>query len=83
LVRAHSPLPFSEQVLQSLLPEVAAKVLLLRAESGILPQEPELRQRLGKLSRLRIEEVRGVGHHLHLQKPEEVAQRIRAAWVAA
>lgn len=83
LVRAHSPLPFSEQVLQSLLPEVAAPVLLLRAESGILPQEPELRQRLGKLPRLRIEEVRGVGHHLHLQKPEEVAQLIRAAWAAA
>jgi pimeloyl-ACP methyl ester carboxylesterase len=82
LVRAHSPLPFSEAVLQALLPEVTAPVLLLRAGSGILPDESELRERLGKLARLEIQTVPETGHHLHLQEPQDVANRIRAAWLS-
>ena len=83
LVRAHSPLPFSESVLDALLPEVKAPVLLLRAAHGILPDAAELRERLGKIARLTVEEVPGVGHHLHLQNAESVAERIRAAWLEA
>ena len=81
LVRAHSPLPFSESVLDALLPEVKAPVLLLRAEHGILPDALELRERLGKLARLAVEEVAGTGHHLHLENPEAVAALIRASWL--
>lgn len=80
LVRAHSPLPFSEDVLQALLPEVTAQVLLLRAERGILPPRPELAHRLGRIARLQIDELPGAGHHLHLEQPDEVARRILHAW---
>jgi pimeloyl-ACP methyl ester carboxylesterase len=83
LVRAHSPLPFSEGVLQALLPQVTAKVLLLRAQNGILPDEIELRSRLGRLASLELANVAGTSHHLHLEEPEVVASLIRRDWERA
>jgi pimeloyl-ACP methyl ester carboxylesterase len=80
LVRAHSPLPFSEGVLQALLPQVTAKVLLLRAQNGILPDEIELKSRLGRLASLELASVAGTSHHLHLEEPEVVASLIRRSW---
>jgi pimeloyl-ACP methyl ester carboxylesterase len=80
LLRARSPLPVTEDVTQELLGRVRAPVLLLRAEKGILPDEGTLRDRFSRIAKLRIETVEGTGHHLHLERPETVAARIRNAW---
>ena len=82
-LRAHSPLPFTEGALQALLPAVQAPVLLLRASDGMLAGEAELRARLSKVSMLSIATVAGAGHHLHLDRPAEVARRIVEGWEAA
>jgi pimeloyl-ACP methyl ester carboxylesterase len=79
-LRAHSPLPFTEEALQALLAEVATPVLLVRAQNGMTPDEAELRARLAKVASLRIETIPGTGHHLHLEAPEEIARLIAAAW---
>src|SRR5438445_8176590 len=79
LVRARSPLPFVEPVLQELVGEVRAKVLLLRAERGMLAQEADLRARFAALPGLEIDTVPGASHHFHLELPELVAARIRRA----
>jgi pimeloyl-ACP methyl ester carboxylesterase len=80
LLRARSPLPVSEDVTQELLGRVRAKVLLLRAENGILPDERAVRDRFARIASLQIETIAGSGHHLHLEQPDEVAARIRTAW---
>ena len=80
LLRARSPLPVTEDVTQELLGRVRAPVLLLRAEKGILPDEGVLRDRLSRIAKLHVETVEGAGHHLHLERPETVAARIRNAW---
>jgi pimeloyl-ACP methyl ester carboxylesterase len=83
LLRAHSPLPVTEDVTQGLIRGLATPVLLLRAENGILPPEEELRARFAGLERLSVETVPGTRHHLHLEQPERVAERIRRAWEEA
>src|SRR5438105_7853492 len=80
LLRARSPLPVTEDVTQELLGRVRAPVLLLRAETGILPDERALRDRFSRIAKLHVETVEGAGHHLHLERPETVAARIRNAW---
>ena len=80
LLRARSPLPVTEDVTQELLGRVRAPVLLLRAEKGILPDERALRDRFSRIAKLHVETVEGAGHHLHLERPETVAARIRNAW---
>jgi pimeloyl-ACP methyl ester carboxylesterase len=80
LLRARSPLPLTEDVTQELVGRVRAPVLLLRAEKGILPDEGALRDRFARIAKLRIETVEGTGHHLHLERPDAIAARIRNAW---
>ena len=82
LLRARSPLPYTQEVLQEILPRVRAPVLLLRAERGHLPEEEELRARFKKVPALTLETVPAVSHHLHLEQPQLVADRIRRAWGA-
>ena len=80
-LRAHSPMPLLEPAFQELLPQVTAPVLLLRAGTTWLPDEPELRVRLAPLrGPLAIETVAGTSHHLHLEEPESVAARVLASW---
>ncbi len=80
LLRARSPHPYTQEVLQALLAGVRAPVLLLRAERGRLPDEHQLRSWLSAVPSLAIETVPGVSHHLHIESPELVAGRIRRAW---
>lgn len=80
LLRARSPLPYTQEVLQRIVALVRAPVLLLRADRGQLPDEPELRQRFGAMPRLTIETVPGTSHHLHLDEPRLVAERIARDW---
>jgi pimeloyl-ACP methyl ester carboxylesterase len=80
LLRARSPLPYTQDVLQRMIALVRAPVLLLRAEHGHLPGEHELRTRFASLPDLTIETVPGASHHLHLEQPRLVAERIQRAW---
>jgi pimeloyl-ACP methyl ester carboxylesterase len=79
LLRAHSPLPITEPVVQLVCAQATVPILLLRGERGILPQESELRARFPKL-KMSVHTVLGAGHHAHLDAPEEVARLIIAAW---
>jgi pimeloyl-ACP methyl ester carboxylesterase len=82
LLRAHSPLPFTEAVTQELVRQVRAPVLIVRAERGHLPAEADLRTRFQGVQRLSVETLPGAGHHLHLEQPRLVADRLVRAWAA-
>jgi pimeloyl-ACP methyl ester carboxylesterase len=82
LLRARSPLPYTKDVLQEIVGRVRAPVLVLRAERGHLPEEQQLRAWLSPVPSLTVETVPGTSHHLHIDVPELVAERIRRAWEA-
>ena len=77
LLRAHSPLPISEPVLQLVCAQATTPILVIRGETGMLPHEPELRARFPHLQ-MSVQTVPGIGHHVNLDAPEEVAKLIRA-----
>ena len=79
LLRAHSPLPIVEPVVQLVCAQATVPVLLLRGERGMLPQESELRARFPKL-KMSAHTVAGTGHHAHVDAPQAVARLITAAW---
>ena len=79
LLRAHSPLPVTEEQVQLICAQATAPILALRGERGMLPPEQELRARFPKL-KMTVHTIRGTGHHVHLDAPEEVAALIASAW---
>lgn len=79
LLRAHSPLPISEPVIQLICAQATVPVLAIRGETGMLPHEPDLRARFPHL-KMSVQTIPGTGHHVHLDAPEEVAKAIRASW---
>jgi len=80
-LRAHSPLPISEPVIQLICAQAKAPVLALRGQTGMMPHEPQLRARFPHL-KMSVHTVAGAGHHAHLDAPEEVARLVTAAWKA-
>ena len=79
LLRAHSPLPISEPVVQLICAEAKVPVLAIRGERGMMPPEPELRARFPHL-KISVHTVPGTGHHAHLDAPSEVARLVAEAW---
>jgi len=79
LLRAHSPLPISEPVVQLICAEAKVPVLAIRGERGMMPPEPELRARFPHL-KISVHTVPGTGHHAHLEAPSEVARLVAEAW---
>jgi pimeloyl-ACP methyl ester carboxylesterase len=79
LLRAHSPMPVTEEAVQLICAQATAPMLALRGEHGMLAPEPELRARFPHL-KITVQTVPGTGHHLHLDAPDEVARRITSAW---
>ena len=75
LLRAHSPLPITEDVVQLLSAQVSTSLLAIRGEHGMLSSEPELRARFPHLH-MTVHTVPGAGHHVHLDAPEQVASLI-------
>ena len=75
LLRAHSPLPITEDVVQLLVAQVTTPLLAIRGENGILSAEPELKARFPHL-RVELHTIAGAGHHVHLDAPEQVASLI-------
>ncbi len=81
LLRGHSPLPFMDEHLRELLPLIRAPLFALRAGETWLPEEQELREKLAVThAKLDVETLAGTGHHLHLEQPDAVAERLAAAW---
>jgi len=80
-LRAHSPLPFTEEMLGEILPLIRAPALLIRAGNTWLPEEAELRERLAKLSApLDIQTIPDTSHHLHIESAGQVSRAILQAW---
>ena len=79
LLRAHSPLPLTEEMVQLICAQASAPMLMIRGERGMAPEEADLRERFPHL-RLAVQTVRGAGHHVHLDVPEECARLIREAY---
>jgi pimeloyl-ACP methyl ester carboxylesterase len=82
LLRAHSPLPVTEDAVRFVAANATAPVLAIKGESGFLQDEPDLRARFPGL-RIDYHTVPGAGHHVHLDAPEAVARLIEGAWAAA
>ena len=79
LLRAHSPLPISEPVLQLVCAQATVPILVIRGETGMLSHEADLRARFPRL-KMSVHTVAGAGHHVHLDAPEDVAFVIASAW---
>jgi pimeloyl-ACP methyl ester carboxylesterase len=79
LLRAHSPLPISEPVVQLICAQAKVPVLAIRGERGMMPQESELRARFPHL-KMSVHTIPGTGHHAHLDAPNEVAGLVAEAW---
>ncbi len=83
-LRAHSPLPFTEDIFRELLPMIHTPTLILRAAKTWLPDEQELRERLAGINAaLTIDTIVDTSHHLHIESPGEVSRHILAAWKSA
>jgi pimeloyl-ACP methyl ester carboxylesterase len=78
LLRAHSPLPVTEEAVQLICAQATSPILALRGENGMLAPEAELRARFPHL-RMEVHTVPGTGHHVHLDAPEKVAELIQSA----
>jgi pimeloyl-ACP methyl ester carboxylesterase len=82
-LRGHSPLPVTEQLLGPLYEQVRTPLLLLRAGTTWLPEERDLRALLaGVQGPLEIATIEGTSHHLHLEEPELVTEKLLTAWAA-
>jgi pimeloyl-ACP methyl ester carboxylesterase len=79
LLRAHSPLPISEPVIQIICAQATVPILAIRGETGMLPHEQDLRVRFPHL-KMTVQTVPNTGHHVHLDAPEEVARLIAPSW---
>jgi pimeloyl-ACP methyl ester carboxylesterase len=79
LLRAHSPLPISEPVVQLICAQAKVPILAIRGERGMMPEEPELRARFPHL-KMSVHTVPGTGHHAHLDAPSELAKLVADAW---
>ena len=80
LLRAHSPLPVTEEAVQLICAQATAPILALRAEQGIMAPEAELRARFPHLH-LTVQTLPGTGHHVHLDAPAAVAKAVGTAWL--
>jgi pimeloyl-ACP methyl ester carboxylesterase len=78
LLRAHSPLPITDEVLRLVCAQVKSPILLVRGDKGMLPSETDLRARFPTLD-LTVRTVPGTGHHVHIDAPEAVARLVAEA----
>jgi pimeloyl-ACP methyl ester carboxylesterase len=80
LLRAHSPLPFTEEALQAVVRAVRTPVLLVSAGEGFIGDAESARERMAALPDFEVRVLPGASHHLHLESPEAVAAPILQAW---
>lgn len=79
LLRATSPLPITEEIVQLICTHARGPMLVIRGENGTMPPEKDLRARFRNLP-MKVVTVPGTGHHVHVDAPEEVARLVTQAW---
>jgi pimeloyl-ACP methyl ester carboxylesterase len=80
-LRGHSPLPVTEQLLGPLYAQITTPLLLLRAGATWLPEERDLRGLLAEVKApLAVHTIAGTSHHLHLEEPLAVVEKLTQAW---
>ena len=79
LLRATSPLPITEEIVQLICTQARGPVLVVRGERGTVPEEKDLRARFRNLP-MKVITVPGTGHHVHLDAPHDVARLVTEAW---
>ena len=77
-LRIPSTLRLSENQVQNILPSIEAPTLMIEADSGLLisPEVNYVQKRKTLVQELKVCNMPG-GHHLHLEHPDKVAQRIK------
>jgi pimeloyl-ACP methyl ester carboxylesterase len=75
-LRGPNPNRFPEATWEEFATRIRARVHVMLGETGIIDRVPQLSQRIEKISGASWEVVAGVGHHLHLDASERVAQQI-------
>jgi pimeloyl-ACP methyl ester carboxylesterase len=75
-LRGPNPLRLSEDTWHELGSRVQAKVRVLLGEAGIIDHVPQISERIETMSDSSWRIVKGVGHHLHLDAPNAVADEI-------
>ena len=83
LLRGHSPLPLLEDTVRAIVGKIQAPLLLVRAEGGMISDLGAVREWLSGLPSLDVVSLADVSHHLHLEKPAEVAAALLHAWELA
>ena len=71
-LRGPNPLSFPESFWVSLCRRVQAKTLVIAPEFGFFPEVEAMRQRFEALADGTLLELYGVGHHLHVDVPEQI-----------
>lgn len=75
-LKGPTPVRWPEEMWLALCRRVSARVKVLRAEHGYLPDDPVVAERLAAL-RAELETVAGAPHHLHVERPEVIAAAVR------
>lgn len=76
-LRGPTPVRWPEEMWLSLCRRVKARVRVLRAEHGYLPDDEIMAGRIRALS-AELEEVPAAPHHLHVERPDVLARAVRA-----
>lgn len=76
-LRGPTPFRFEESFWRSLLGRIAAPMTLVRAGHGYVPRSEVFDQRLAACADIRLVELEDDGHHLHVLRPDVVADEVR------
>ncbi len=77
-LRGPTPFRFEEPFWTSLLSRITAPMTLIRAGHGYVPRTEVFDGRVASCSDLRVVELPEDGHHLHVMRPDVIAQEVRA-----
>jgi pimeloyl-ACP methyl ester carboxylesterase len=77
-LRGPTPVRWPEAMWRSLCARITAKVRVLRAEQGYVPEGEPVSSRLAAMRDVTMRTVPNVSHHLHVDAPDEVADEVRA-----
>jgi pimeloyl-ACP methyl ester carboxylesterase len=75
-LRGTSAIRMTERGVLDLLARISVPVRLVRPENGIVPTEGFFAERLNVIKRLSMVEVPAVGHHVHVERPDVIAEEV-------
>jgi pimeloyl-ACP methyl ester carboxylesterase len=77
-LRGPNPIRYPEEMWQTLFGRITARVRILRGEHGYVSVDERNRSRIERLADGAMRTVAGVGHQLHVERPDEVAAAVRS-----